>query len=84
MKLKDVIVLRDSGGVAGSGMSTLLLSKIRDNHPDRKVSDVVVEPYNATSSIIGHRGGYRGFQCLEDVTMMNMAEIMEDYIVAKE
>ena len=43
-------------------MGTLLLMKIRDNYPDRitatfsvypspKVSDVVVEPYNATLSI---------------------------------
>jgi len=50
------------GGGTGSGMGTLLLLKIRDNYPDRitatfsvypspKVSDVVVEPYNATLSI---------------------------------
>jgi len=50
------------GGGTGSGMGTLLLMKCRDNYPDRilatysvypspKVSDVVVEPYNATLSI---------------------------------
>ena len=50
------------GGGTGSGMGTLLLSKIREEYPDRmmatfsvvpspKVSDVVVEPYNATLSI---------------------------------
>eukprot|EP01084_Bolivina_argentea_P006851 12942_1 len=50
------------GGGTGSGMGTLLLLKIRDNYPDRitctfsvypspKVSDVVVEPYNAILSI---------------------------------
>ena len=50
------------GGGTGSGLGTLLLMKIRDNYPDRitatfsvypspKVSDVVVEPYNATLSI---------------------------------
>lgn len=50
------------GGGTGSGMGTLLLLKIRDAYPDRvtctwsvfpspKVSDVVVEPYNATLSI---------------------------------
>ena len=50
------------GGGTGSGLGTLLLLKIRDNYPDRitctfsvypspKVSDVVVEPYNATLSI---------------------------------
>ena len=50
------------GGGTGSGLDTSLLMKIRDNYPDRmiatflvypspKVSDVVVEPYNATLSI---------------------------------
>ncbi|XP_057326519.1 tubulin beta chain-like [Microplitis mediator] len=47
------------GGGTGSGLGTLLISKIRDHYPDRmmatfsvvpspKVSDTVVEPYNAT------------------------------------
>ncbi|XP_070985773.1 tubulin beta-3 chain [Oncorhynchus clarkii lewisi] len=50
------------GGGTGSGMGTLLISKIREEYPDRimntfsvvpspKVSDTVVEPYNATLSI---------------------------------
>merc|ERR1712060_369233 len=50
------------GGGTGSGMGTLLMSKLREEYPDRimvsypifpspKVSDVVVEPYNATLSI---------------------------------
>lgn len=50
------------GGGTGSGLGTLLLSKIRESYPDRmmctfsvvpspKVSDTVVEPYNATLSI---------------------------------
>ena len=50
------------GGSTGSGMGTLLISKIREEYPDRimmsfsvvpspKVSDTVVEPYNATLSI---------------------------------
>merc|ERR1712159_155736 len=49
------------GGGTGSGMGTLLISKIREEYPDRimntfsvvpspKVSDTVVEPYNATLS----------------------------------
>merc|ERR1712045_738696 len=49
------------GGGTGSGMGTLLISKIREEFPDRimntysvvpspKVSDTVVEPYNATLS----------------------------------
>jgi len=50
------------GGGTGSGMGTLLLTKLREEYPDRilatfsivpspKVSDTVVEPYNATLSI---------------------------------
>lgn len=50
------------GGGTGSGMGTLLISKIREEFPDRimntfsvvpspKVSDTVVEPYNSTLSI---------------------------------
>merc|ERR1712025_434095 len=50
------------GGGTGSGMGTLLIAKIREEYPDRimctfsvfpspKVSDTVVEPYNATLSI---------------------------------
>eukprot|EP01083_Nonionella_stella_P197711 726625_1 len=50
------------GGGTGSGLGTLILLKVRDQYPDRitatfsvypspKVSDVVVEPYNAILSI---------------------------------
>jgi tubulin beta len=50
------------GGGTGSGMGTLLVSKLREEYPDRimttfsvipspKVSDTVVEPYNTTLSI---------------------------------
>ncbi|VDM44791.1 unnamed protein product [Toxocara canis] len=50
------------GGGTGSGMGTLLIAKIREEYPDRimasfsifpspKVSDVILEPYNATLSV---------------------------------
>uniref|UniRef100_A0A914V0X6 Tubulin beta chain n=1 Tax=Plectus sambesii TaxID=2011161 RepID=A0A914V0X6_9BILA len=50
------------GGGTGSGLGTLLVSKLREEYPDRviatysvipspKVSDVVIEPYNATLSV---------------------------------
>eukprot|EP01083_Nonionella_stella_P015451 43261_1 len=50
------------GGGTGSGLGSLLLLKLREHYPDRilntfsvfpseKVSDVVVEPYNATLTI---------------------------------
>eukprot|EP01083_Nonionella_stella_P172747 593814_1 len=55
-------LLHSIGGGAGSGMGSLLLYKLRDEYPDRivatftvypspKVSDVVVEPYNAILSM---------------------------------
>lgn len=55
-------VCHSLGGGTGSGMGTLLISKIREEYPDRmmltfsvfpspKVSDTVVEPYNATLSV---------------------------------
>lgn len=50
------------GGGTGSGLGTLLVTKIREEYPDRmlctysvmpspKVSDTVVEPYNCTLSV---------------------------------
>ncbi|KAJ7412573.1 Tubulin beta-4B chain [Willisornis vidua] len=55
-------IFRPDNFVFGSGMGTLLISKIREEYPDRimntfsvvpspKVSDTVVEPYNATLSV---------------------------------
>ena len=55
--LQGFQVCHSLGGGTGSGMGTLLISKIREEYPDRvmatysivpspKVSDTVVEPYN--------------------------------------
>lgn len=60
--LQGFQLLHSLGGGTGSGLGALLLSKIREEYPDRmmatfsiipspKVSDTVVEPYNATLSI---------------------------------
>lgn len=60
--LQGFQICHSLGGGTGSGMGTLLISKIREEFPDRmmctfsvmpspKVSDTVVEPYNATLSI---------------------------------
>lgn len=60
--LQGFQVVHSLGGGTGSGMGSLLLGKIREEYPDRiistfsvipspKVSDTVVEPYNATMSI---------------------------------
>lgn len=60
--LQGFQITQSLGGGTGSGMGTLLISKIREEWPDRvmetfsvfpspKVSDTVVEPYNATLSV---------------------------------
>lgn len=60
--LQGFQVSHSLGGGTGSGMGTLLVSKIREDYPDRmlctysimpspKVSDTVVEPYNCTLSV---------------------------------
>lgn len=59
--LQGFQLVHSLGGGTGSGLGTLLLSKIREEFPDRmmatfsvmpssKVSDTVVEPYNCTLS----------------------------------
>ncbi|XP_026643010.1 tubulin beta-1 chain isoform X2 [Microtus ochrogaster] len=60
--LQGFQIVHSLGGGTGSGMGTLLMNKIREEYPDRilnsfsvmpspKVSDTVVEPYNAALSI---------------------------------
>jgi tubulin beta len=60
--LQGFQVTQSLGGGTGSGMGTLMISKIREEYPDRmmltysvfpspKVSDTVVEPYNTILSI---------------------------------
>ncbi|KAJ3264921.1 hypothetical protein HDU77_007201 [Chytriomyces hyalinus] len=60
--LQGFQITHSLGGGTGSGMGSLMASKIREEYPDRmmatfsvvpspKVSDTVVEPYNATLSI---------------------------------
>ncbi|CAH2060135.1 unnamed protein product [Thlaspi arvense] len=60
--LQGFQVCHSLGGGTGSGMGTMLISKIREGYPDRmmltfsvipspKVSDTVIEPYNATLSV---------------------------------
>lgn len=60
--LQGFQITHSLGGGTGAGLGTLLISKIREEFPDRmmatfsvfpspKVSDTVVEPYNATLSV---------------------------------
>jgi tubulin beta len=66
MRIADCLqgfqILHSLGGGTGSGMGSLLLSKLFEEYPDRisstysvvpspKVSDTVVEPYNAVLSV---------------------------------
>ncbi|KAF7256287.1 hypothetical protein EG68_06718 [Paragonimus skrjabini miyazakii] len=57
--LQGFQIVHSMGGGTGSGLGTLLMGKLHEEYPDRiicsfstypspKVSDVVVEPYNAT------------------------------------
>uniref|UniRef100_A0A2C9JU04 Tubulin beta chain n=1 Tax=Biomphalaria glabrata TaxID=6526 RepID=A0A2C9JU04_BIOGL len=61
-RLQGFQMAHSLGGGTGSGLGTLLISKMREEYPDRisssfsvvpspKVSDTVVEPYNATLSV---------------------------------
>merc|ERR1719261_1324599 len=70
--LQGFQITHSLGGGTGAGMGTLLISKIREEYPDRimatysvcpspKVSDTVVEPYNATLSV--HQLGENADQC---------------------
>ncbi|XP_024920301.1 tubulin beta-1 chain-like [Cynoglossus semilaevis] len=80
------------GGGTGSGMGTLLIGKIREEYPDRimntfsvvpspKVSDTVVEPYNATLSV--HPLGFRGRMSMKEVDeqMLNVQNKNSSYFV---
>uniref|UniRef100_A0A3P9HUZ0 Tubulin beta chain n=1 Tax=Oryzias latipes TaxID=8090 RepID=A0A3P9HUZ0_ORYLA len=60
--LQGFQLVHSLGGGTGSGMGTLIINKIKEEFPDRimntfsimpspKVSDTVVEPYNATLSV---------------------------------
>ena len=60
--LQGFQITHSLGGGTGSGMGTLLISRIREEFPDRmmatfsvvpspKVCDTVIEPYNATLSV---------------------------------
>jgi tubulin beta len=60
--LQGFIVVHSIGGGVGAGMGTLIMSKLRDEYPNKiiatfsvfpsnKVSDLLVEPYNAMLTI---------------------------------
>merc|ERR1719242_2270692 len=60
--LQGFQITHSMGGGTGAGMGTLLVSKIREEYPDRimstysvipspKVSDTVVEPYNGVGNL---------------------------------
>ena len=66
--LQGLQMVHGLGGGTGSGLGTLLINKMREEYPDKimttfsifpspKVSDTVVEPYNATLAL--HQAGPR-------------------------
>merc|ERR1711924_280886 len=77
------------GGGTGAGMGTLLISKIREEYPDRvmltfsvvpspKVSDTVVEPYNATLSESNMNDLVSEYQQYQDATAEEEGEFDEE------
>ena len=92
-------VTQSLGGGTGSGMGTLLIGKIREEYPDRmlctfsvfpspKVSDTVVEPYNAVLSM--HQLVENANECmvidneaLYDITHKTLRLIKPDYKFSK-
>lgn len=83
------------GGGTGSGLGTLLISKIREEYPDRimntfsvvpspKVSDTVVEPYNATLSVHQLVSAWVLQVCLADSHEFQVENTDETYCIDNE
>lgn len=81
--LQGFQITHSLGGGTGAGMSTLLISKIHEEFPDRmmctfsvvpssKVSDTVVEPYNATLSIHQLVGNADETFCIDNEALYNI------------
>jgi len=73
------------GGGTGSGLGTLLTTKIKEEFPDRilstfsvfpspKVSDTVVEPYNATLSIHQLVENVEEVFCIDNEALYNICQ----------
>ncbi|KAF4087846.1 hypothetical protein AMELA_G00076010 [Ameiurus melas] len=71
------------GGGTGSGMGTLLISNIREDYPEHimntfsivpspKVSDTVVEPYNATLSVHQLVENTDEMYCIDNETLFDI------------
>ncbi|KAJ3442622.1 tubulin beta chain [Anaeramoeba flamelloides] len=76
-------IVHSLGGGTGSGMGTLLITKIREEYPDRmmcpysiipspKVSNTVLEPYNATLSIHQLLDNSDEVMCIDNEALMNI------------
>jgi len=83
--LQGFQISQSLGGGTGSGMGTLLLSKIREEFPDRmmctfsvvpspKVSDTVVEPYNATLSVHQLVENADEVMCIDNEALYNICQ----------
>merc|ERR1719190_41142 len=81
--LQGFQITHSLGGGTGSGMGTLLIAKIREEYPDRimctfsvfpspKVSDTVVEPYNATLSIHQLVENADGVMCIDNEALYDI------------
>jgi len=83
--LQGFQLVHSIGGGTGSGLGTLLLAKIREEFPDRllstfsimpsnKVTDTVVEPYNATLSIHQLIENADAVFCIDNEALFNICK----------
>ncbi|XP_072048478.1 tubulin beta-4B chain-like [Amphiura filiformis] len=81
--LQGFQIAHSLGGGTGSGMGTILISKIREEYPDRimntfsvfpspKVSDTVVEPYNAILSLDQLLWNTNGTYCIDNEALYHI------------
>ncbi|KAJ3435645.1 tubulin beta chain [Anaeramoeba flamelloides] len=81
--LQGFQVVHSLGGGTGSGMGTLLITRVKEEYPDRmmssfsivpspKVSDTVIEPYNATLSFHHLIENCDEVMCIDNEALMNI------------
>ena len=82
--LQGFIITHSLGGGTGSGMGTLLLSRLREEYPDRifqtfsilpskKVDEALVAPYNATLSMHQLTENADGVFCIANEALYNLS-----------
>ena len=90
--LQGFQICHSLGGGTGSGMGTLIIAKVREEYPDRmmctysvipspKVSDTVVEPYNAILSVHQLLENTDSCYCIDNKALYNIYLNVITYII---